>query len=106
MAFRKAGNFEIFISFGSSGQVQQLFKEKRHRCAHADTDIAFKTGLSYRQKRNLFVILALVVTLALGEDFHWEIWSMCCVSRCFTFSFSLKDVSNRPGMYYQSHYLR
>lgn len=86
VAFRKAGKFEIFISFGSSsGQVQQLFKEKRHRCSHADTDTAFKTGLSYRQQRNLFGILAVVVALALGEDFHWEIWSRCSVSGCFTF---------------------
>lgn len=78
VAFRNAGNFEIFISFSFSDQgVQQLFKGKRHRCAHMGTDTAFKTGLSYRQQRNFFGILALVVALAvalaLGEDFQWEI---------------------------------
>lgn len=74
VAFRNAGNFEIFISFSFSGQgVQQLFKGKRHRCAHMGTGTAFKTGLSYRQQRNFFGILSLVVSLDVSlSDFHWK----------------------------------
>lgn len=45
VAFRNAGNFEIFVAFGSFGQgVQPLFKGERHRRAHADTETASQNG--------------------------------------------------------------
>lgn len=83
---------EILVTLRSLSHLAPLAKEFCCFSKGEGTDVLTQTlklpyrmGLSYRQQRNLFGVLALVVTLAIGEDFQWAFCPSCDVSTCFSF---------------------
>lgn len=98
VAFRIAGIFEIFVTFGSFGQgVQWLFKGKQHRCAHTDGEAALQNWAKLHTREKSFWFSCLVAMLPFGEDFHQEICPSCDVSIYSSFWLILKDGWNKPG---------
>lgn len=81
---------EMLVTLRYLLHLAPLAKEFGHFSKGKGTDVhtptlkqPHKTGLSYRQQRNLFGVLALVVTLAFGEDFQRGFCPRCAVSTSF-----------------------